>query len=191
MTVLHAVLAYLRNRQSPRIRFLHIVVLFLVISQIIISNFIGFTKTGQISGDTLTFYGTWAHIIMGLSLLPIGFVFAFLVLKEHGFQYFYPYFFSDFNQLKIDINKLKKIELPDPEAGGLAAIVKGLGLGALFLALLSGLTWFLAWRYNARWSHSIKDLHAVLVGLIEAYVVGHGGMGLLHIYLLTKNSKSP
>ena len=48
-------------------------------------------------------------------------------------------------------------------AGGLAAIVMGLGLGALFLALLSGLGWFLSWNYNLQWAHDIKELHEALV----------------------------
>jgi len=184
--MIHTVLEYLRNRQSPKIRFFHIIVLLLAISQIFASNFIRFTNTGEISGNTLEFYGSWTHIITGITFLPIAFIFTFLVIREHGFKYFFPYLSGDFKQLKSDTSKLKKFELPDPEAGGLAAIVKGLGLGALFLALLSGLTWFLFWKYNVRWSHGIKELHGFFVGFIEAYIIGHGGMGLLHIYLSTK-----
>lgn len=189
MTMIHSVLEYLRNRQPPKIRFFHIMVLLLVISQIFVSNFMGFTNTGEISGNTIKFYGTWIHIITGIILLPIALIFSFLTLKEHGFKYFFPYVFADFEQLKNDIDKLKKFEIPDPEAGGIAAIVKGLGLGALFLTILSGLTWFLCWNYNVRWASDIKEIHGAIVGLIDAYVIGHGGMGLLHIYLSTKINK--
>ena len=187
--MINAILGYLRNRQSPKIRFLHIVVLILVIVQIFVSNFIGFTKTGEIIGNALQFYGTWTHIITGIVLLPTACIFVFLLTNEHGFKYFYPYLFSDFKQLEIDINKLKKFELPDAKGGGLAAIVEGLGLGTLFLALISGLTWFLLWDldFDVRWSHNIREIHAVLVGLVEAYIIGHGCMGLLHIYLSTKD----
>lgn len=190
MTIIDTVLEYLRNRQPPKILFLHIVVLLLVISQIFVSNFIGFTDTGEIIRTTLKFYGTWTHIITGITLLPIASVFSLLVMRAHGFKYFYPYLFTDFNQLKRDIKTLKKFKLPDPEAGGVAAIVKGLGLAALFLVLLSGLSWFLSWKYNVRWSNEIKALHGFLVGLIEVYIIGHGGMGLLHIYLSTKNRQA-
>lgn len=189
MNMFHVILEYLRNRQPLEIRLLHIVVLLAVISQIFVSNFIGFTDTGEIGGNALRFYGTWTHIITGMILFPIALIFAALVIREHGFRYFFPYLFGDFRQLKSDIDKLKKFELPDPEAGGLAAIVKGLGLAALFSALLSGLTWFLSWKYNARWSNDIKDIHAFLVGFVEVYVVGHGGMGLLHIYLSARKKK--
>lgn len=187
--MIHVVFEYLRSRQSPKIRFLHILVLLAVISQIFVSNFIGFTSAGEIGGSALRFYGTWTHIITGITLLPIALIFTFLVMGAHGFRYFYPYLFGDFGQLKSDFDKLKKLELPDPEAGGLAAIVKGLGLGALFLALLSGLTWFISWKFNALWSLGARETHMFLVGFIEAYIVGHGGMGLLHIYLSAKKRK--
>ena len=186
----NAILEYLRNRQSPKIRFLHIVVLLLVIIQIFVSNFIGFTNTGEIIGNPMKFYGTWIHIIIGLALLPIACMFILLVERDHGLNHFYPYLFSDFKQLDNDINKLKKFELPDAKAGGLAAIVEGLGLGALILALISGLAWFMSWNFNVRWSSNIRELHAGLVGLVEAYIIGHGCMGLLHIYLFTKVSNS-
>jgi hypothetical protein len=188
MTMMHTIFKYLRNRQSAKIRYFHIVILLLVISQIVVSNFIDFTNTGDISSDTLEFYGSWTHIITGMTLFPIAVIFLVFVTREHGLKYFFPYLFGDFSQLKSDIGNLKKFKLPDPEAGGVAAIVKGLGLGALFLAILSGLAWFLSWKYGVRWSHNIKEIHELLVGFIEAYVVGHGSMGLLHIYLSTKRS---
>jgi cytochrome b561 len=184
--MLHPVLEYLRKHQSPKIRYLHVIVLLLVMSQIIVSNFMGFAATGAVSGNIIKFYGTWIHIITGLTLLPIALLFAFFVIKEHGIKYFFPYVFGDFSQLKVDLLKIKNLELPNPEAKGLATIVQGLGLGALFLALFSGLTWFVSWKYHAPWAHSVKEVHEFLVGLIEAYIVGHGGMGLLHIYLSSR-----
>lgn len=102
--MIHAILKYLRNRQSMKIRFLHIVVLLFVISQIFVSNFIDFTSAGEINKNTLNFYGTWTHIITGITLLPIAVIFALLVMREHGFKYFFPYLFGDFKQLKSDIN---------------------------------------------------------------------------------------
>lgn len=184
---MHAAFEYLRKRQPPKIRFLHIVVLLTVISQITVSNFMGFARTGEISRYALKFYATWTHITTGLTLLPIASVFVLFLMQEHGFRNFFPYFFGDYSQLTNDINKLRKGGLPDPEPGGLAAIVEGLGLCALFSVLLSGLTWFLAWKYDASWSHYIKQLHKYLTTLIEIYIVGHGGMGLVHIYLAAKN----
>ena len=190
MNIIHMIYGYLRERQPPVVRFLHITILCLVLSQIIVSNFMGFTDNGEISKKTVEYYGTWIHIATGLSLLPLTFVFVYIELKRHGIKYFFPYFYGDFFQLKKDIKQLKEFELPEPSAYGIATIVQGLGLGALTLVVLSGFTWFLSWIYMAPWADSIKELHELLTGLIEAYVLGHGGMGMLHLFLRLKNPKN-
>jgi cytochrome b561 len=187
--IIQIALEYLRERQPPVVRNLHITILCLVLSQIIVSNFMGFTDNGEVSKKTIEYYGTWIHICTGLSLLPIAFVFIYVELKRHGIKYFFPYFYGNFSQLKEDLKQLKQFELPEPSAYGMAAIVQGLGLGALTLVILSGSTWFISWIYMAPWADSIKELHKLLTGLIEAYVVGHGGMGLLHLFFRLKNQK--
>jgi cytochrome b561 len=166
MHIIHITWEYLRERQPPAVRFLHIIILCLVLSQIIVSNFMGFNDNGEVSKKTVEYYGTWIHIGTGLTLLPLTFVF------------------------KKDLQQLKKIELPEPNDYGIAVIVQGLGLGALILVVLSGFTWFLSWIYMAPWADSIKELHQLLTGLIEAYVVGHGGMGVLHLFFKVKNPKN-
>ena len=189
MHIIHITLEYLRERQPPLVRNLHITILCLVLSQIIVSNFMGFTDNSEVSKKTIEYYATWIHISTGLSLLPIAFVFIYVELKRHGIKYFFPYFYGNFSQLKEDLKQLKQFELPEPSAYGMAAIVQGLGLGALTLVILSGSTWFISWIYMAPWADSIKELHKLLTGLIEAYVVGHGGMGLLHLFFRLKNQK--
>jgi cytochrome b561 len=190
MHIIHITLEYLRERQPPVVRFLHITILCLVLSQIIVSNFMGFTDNGEVSKKTVEHYGTWIHIGTGLSLLPIAFFFIYIELKRRGIKYFFPYFYGNFSQLKKDLQQLKQLELPEPSAYGIAAIVQGLGLGALTLVILSGLIWFLSWIYMAPWADSIKELHELLTGLIEAYVLGHGGMGMLHLFFQLKNQKN-
>ena len=190
MRIIRITLEYLRERQPPVVRFFHITILCLVLSQIIVSNFMGFTGNGEISKKTVEYFGTWIHIGTGLSLLPITFIFIYIELKRHGITYFFPYFYGNFSQLKEDIQQLKQFKLPDPSAYGIAAIVQGLGLGALTLVVLSGLTWFLSWIYMAPWSDSIKEFHELLTGLIEAYDVRHGGMGRLHLFFKVKNQKN-
>ena len=189
MHIIQIALEYLGERQPPVVRNLHITILCLVLSQIIVSNFMGFTDNGEVSKKTIEYYGTWIHICTGLSLLPIAFVFIYVELKRHGIKYFFPYFYGNFSQLKEDLKQLKQFELPEPSAYGMAAIVQGLGLGALTLVILSGSTWFISWIYMAPWADSIKELHKLLTRLIEAYVVGHGGMGLLHLFFRLKNQK--
>ena len=192
MNIIHNAFKYLRERQPPVIRVLHITILCSVLSQIIVSNFMGFTDNGEVSKKTIEYYGTWVHISTGLSLLPIAFLFIYVELKRHGIKYFFPYFYGygNFFQLKEDLKQLKQFELPEPSAYGIAAIVQGLGLGALTLVVLSGLTWFISWIFVAPWADNIKELHKILTGLIEAYVVGHGGMGLLHLFFQRRTQKT-
>jgi cytochrome b561 len=190
MNIIHITLEYLRKQQPPVVRVLHVIILCLVLSQIAVSNFMGFAANGEISRKTVEFYGTWIHISTGISLLPIAFVFITIELKRHGIQYFFPYFFGNFSQLKKDLQQLKQFKLPEPSAYGIAAIVQGLGLGALTLVILSGFAWFLSWTYMAPWADNIKELHESLTGLIEAYIVGHGGMGVLHLFFQVKNPKN-
>ena len=190
MHIIQIALEYLGERQPPVVRNLHITILCLVLSQIIVSNFMGFTDNGEVSKKTIEYYGTWIHIGTGLSLLPIAFFFIYIELKRRGIKYFFPYIYGNFSQLIKDFQQLKQFELPEPSAFGIAAIVQGLGLGALTLVILSGFTWFISWIYMAPWADSIKEFHELLTGLIEAYVVGHGGMGLLHLFFKLKNQKN-
>jgi cytochrome b561 len=189
MNILYMALEYLHERQPPAVRFLHVTILCLVLSQILVSNFMGFGDNGAVRESALAYSGTWIHMGTGLALLPIAFLFILIELKRRGTRYFFPYLYGDFFQLKRDLQQLQQFKLPEPEAYGLAAIVQGLGLGALTLVLLSGFAWFLAWRYAAPWAGNLKEVHEVFTGLVEAYVFGHGGMGLLHVFLLMKNRR--
>jgi cytochrome b561 len=190
MHFFHITWKYLRERQQPTIRFLHIIILCLVLSQIIVSNFMGFADNDEVSRQTIAYYGTWIHIYTGLSLFLIMLLFIFMELKHHGIKYFFPYLFGDFSHLKKDLQLLKQFKIPEPNAYGIATIVQGLGLSALTLVVSSGLTWFLVWIYLTPWADGIKELHELLTGLIEAYVIGHGGMGILHLYLKFKQSQT-
>ena len=190
MNIIHITLEYFRERQPPAVRFLHIVILCLVLSQITVSNFMGFSVNGEISTKTIEHYATWIHICTGLSLLPIALVFIYIELKRHGMKYFFPYLYGNFSQIKKDLQQLKQFELPEASPYGIAAIVQGLGFGALALVILSGATWFLSWIYAAPWANTIKGLHISLTGLIEAYVIGHGAMGILHLFMQVKKQKS-
>ncbi len=187
MRIIRMALKYISERQPPVVRYLHITILCLVLSQMIVSNFMGFADNGEVGKKGIEYFGTWIHIGTGLSLLPIAFLFMIIELKRRGIKYFFPYFYGDFSQLKKDLQQLKQFKLPEPVDYGIAAIVQGLGLGALMLVILSGFVWFLSWVYVAPWAESMKTLHQLLTGLIQAYVIGHGGMGLLHLFLHLKN----
>jgi len=174
--------AYMRSQQTPLIRILHLAIFLLVISQVIVSNFIEITKSGEIGDKPVELYATWLHIGTGLVLLPLALVFFFVVWNRRGFKYFFPYLAGNLAPLKSDVRQLTRFQLPEPTDGGIAAIIQGLGFGALFLVLISGLGWFVAWNLNLPWSHDAKEIHEFLTGILEAYLIGHGSMGLLHIY---------
>jgi len=187
MRILELTRSYLSERQTPAVRVIHLVVLLLVISQILVSNFMGFDDNGEISRKGIEFYATWVHIITGLFIVPIALIFVIVELRSHGFGFFFPYLSGDVAQIKADLGQLRQFKLPEPEDKGLAAVVQGLGLGALILVLLTGMGWFISWRYHAPWAGEVKEVHEFLTGLIEAYVIGHGVMGLLHIYMTGKD----
>ena len=184
MRLIETLLQYLRERQTPVVRFLHMTVLLMVLSQLVSSNFIGFSDDGAISKKFIEYYGTWVHIITGAVLLAIVLIFVFTVFRTHGIRYFFPYIFNDFKQLKEDVVLMKQLKLPEANPSGIAAVVQGLGLSALLLVLISGLTWFILWNYGVTWSEVLKEAHELLTGLVITYVVGHGAMGILHVYFI-------
>lgn len=180
---------YLKERQTPVIRLFHIVVLLLVLTQIILSNVVDFNDNGTISSNVLEFYGTWSHIVTGLLLVPLAVIFILIEFKKHGFKHFYPYLSGDNQQLKADVAQLKKLKLPEPESKGIAAIVQGLGLGALVLVLLSGSIWFYAWTNSVSWAENMQEIHGLLTGLVITYFFAHGLMGLWHIFYSAYKAK--
>ncbi|MFT6927128.1 MAG: hypothetical protein ACJAZP_002757 [Psychromonas sp.] len=190
MKIYNTVMDYMREHQTPLIRTLHMTIIFLVLSQIIVSNFMDVNRAGEISTNTVEFYGTWLHIILGISLFPVAIIFLTVELKRHGLKYYFPYLWREFTQLRNDISLLLKFKLPESSPYGLVAIIQGLGLGALFLVLFSGFLWFITWYVGLSWSYNLKDLHELFTGLIQAYLIGHGAMGVLHIYLYARAQKN-
>jgi len=182
MQIKQTIQAYIGKRQTPLISLFHIVVLLLVLTQIILSNFVDFNDNGAISSNVIKFYGTWSHIVTGLLLAPLAVIFILIEFKKYGLKHFYPYLSGDNQQLKADFAQLKQRKLPEPESKGIAAIVQGLGLAALVLVLLSGTIWFYAWTTGASWAEDMQEIHGLLTGLVITYFFAHGLMGLWHIF---------
>lgn len=182
MSIIKSFFKYFREQQAPAVRRLHYGIIILIAMQLLLSNFMGFTDNGEIKKTIVEFYGTWAHIITGLVTLPIALAFVWIVVKRSGLDHYNPYVDGDFPQIKRDIAQIKRRELPEPNSRGIAAVVQGLGMGGLLLVLLSGFTWYVAWINGAGWASYAKETHKLLTGVIIAYAVGHGVMGLLHIH---------
>lgn len=162
-------------------------ILLLVIAQIVISNFMNVPKDALSAMHGANAFFSWMHIAIGLLLLCLTGILAALCFRSRGLKYYYPYLWGDFTQLSQDLRVLSNRQLPGAQARGLAACVQGLGLGAMGLVTLSGAAWLLLWLSGQALAPDLRSLHKTLTGLIEAYLYGHGGMGLLHFYLQRKH----
>lgn len=174
---------YFSEKFTPAIRYLHFSIAILIIVQIVISNFLKISDTGVISQQFVAFYSTWGHFIIGLLLLLLALIFVTTEISRRGFSYFYPYLSGDISQLKNDVVTLKTFNIPEARPKGLAAIIQGLGLGALLLIVISGTVWLLLWLYGSAIANDAREVHQILTGLIEAYLIGHGGLAFIHLYI--------
>ncbi len=183
MRVFQDIWTYFGLSQSVFIRMLHFLVILLVISQLITSNFVKLGQVGHGGHFSAFSLGTWTHVLPGLVLAVIATIFILRELYTHGLKYFFPYAWGDFSQLKSDLQMLADRKLPPLAPAGLPAIVQGMGLGALGLTLLSGIMWLFFVLIGSNLAHTAIGIHEVLTGVVIAYLIGHGGMGALHIFL--------
>ena len=189
MNLFKSIWFFLGKYQTPKIRVLHVLILVLVITQIIISNWMVGTQSATIPSISGEYIFTWMHILIGFSLFFLSFALIWTCLKERGLKHFYPYLWGDVKQIKNDINQLIEFKLPDSTPAGLAATVQGLGLGALSIVIISGLTWFFLWILGASFAYDARSIHKSLTILIEIYIYGHGGLGLIHFIIWYKKAK--
>lgn len=185
MNLLKSIWDFFALYQTKSIRIFHLLVLILVILQIIISNGMSISSNGTISHQPVYFIFTWMHILIGISLLFLSTILIFICFRTRGIRYFYPYLWGDIIQIKLDVKTLASFQLPQVLPKGLAATVEGLGLGALLIAILSGIIWFILWISKSSYSYDAEQMHKSLTILIDIYLIGHCLMGLLH-YLYWK-----
>ncbi|GAB6905708.1 conserved membrane hypothetical protein [Desulfosarcina cetonica] len=181
MRITKAIWNYFGQTQPVFTRVLHLAILLLTISQLITSDFVDIEAANLTGGGLVLGLGTWAHVAPGLILVVITSVFTLIVLVRHGLKYFFPYVWGEFSPLTADVKQLVAFKLPDIAPGGIAAIVQGLGLGAMALTLASGLMWFLLMRTGSGMAHTAIEAHETFTGLVVAYLIGHGGIGILHM----------
>ncbi|MEF9944338.1 MAG: cytochrome b/b6 domain-containing protein [Burkholderiaceae bacterium] len=182
---------FLGQYQTAAVRWLHAAVVIGVIVQLLNSNGMAFNRTtGAVLATPIAEFSTWLHIGLGLTLAPLTLVFIAVAIGTHGLRHYFPYLWGDLTQAKADLAASLQLRLAEPQPGGLASIVTGLGFGALLLAVGSGSVWFLLWRNGSAFTHSAKEVHETLVGLIEVYFVGHGSMAMLHFLSWLKTARA-
>ncbi|HEY4467972.1 MAG TPA: cytochrome b/b6 domain-containing protein, partial [Klebsiella sp.] len=118
----------LPHKDTPFFRILHIIVAVLVLLQIINSNL---TESEALSDHTLTGIVTWFHVISGFALIVLGGIMLVWMLKQRGFRYYFAWLTLDFRGIVEDIKMLMSFRLPEAHAGGIAALIQGLGVLAL------------------------------------------------------------
>lgn len=189
MIIFSSLRQFMRIYQSPAVLILHFIIIISVILQIVISNWMSVSVTGVIPASGYRLFFTWMHIITGLSFWVSGTLLIALCFHQRGIKHYYPWAFGCFSQIATDCRAMLHGKLPESAPGGLATSVQGLGLGALMLVVLSGTAWLILWAAGSAYAGEIRNLHKTLTGLIEAYIIGHGAMGLLHfIVWLRKKS---
>ena len=179
----------LPHRDTPFFRALHIIVAVLVLLQIISSNL---TESDALSDYTLTGFVTWFHIVSGLSLIALGVVMLVWMLTQRGFRYYFAWLTLNFRGVIEDIKMLMSFRLPEAHAGGIAALVQGLGVLALLGVALCGGFWFALNTIPGAspvLTETIQHLHKFLTVFIETYFWVHGAMGLLHIFLTIRSQR--
>lgn len=180
MIILKSIWQFLGLYQSKAVRINHIMIVVLVILQIIISNGMHVTASADL-GTTYQKIFTWLHIGIGCFLFVLFISLIIICFSQKGFFNYYPYLKGDIAQIKKDLLQLTELQIPESSPKGLAAVVQGAGLAALFIVIASGLAWFLLWLISDyQLAYQFEQYHKILTGLIEVYLVGHGGMALLH-----------
>lgn len=166
--------------QTPYVRFLHALVAVLVILQILSSSALHMNAAGHFVPGPVTWLASRYHMAAGLVALLLSLLLAAASLSRHGLRHFFPYLWGDTEQLKKDLLASLRFKMVPPRPRGLAAAVQGLGLGALLLTVFSGLLWFILWRNGSGFADVPLAVHKVIAPLMGVYLIGHGGMALLH-----------
>lgn len=161
-------------------KWLHVVVIFWVLWQILLS--FGMHVKGNTPFSQITLIDK-LHIYGGLGLFILTLVFFLMVLYRRKMADLYPWLKGNWRVLKSDLHTLLSWKLPEPAPGGLAATVEGLGLLALLLAVFTGLLWYISASLGFMIAADLLALHKTSVGLIELYFYGHASFALLHYFM--------
>lgn len=187
MSILRSFRQYI-NYYFPNVglRHLHTTLATLIILQLLDSNLVHMTHTGEVKLGVLNDLFLWFHIVVGSLAVIATIAMVGYMLTKQSFRQFFPYLFGDNTVLKDDISQILKLKLPEPREQGLGNIIQGLGIGALILIEISALIWLVLWLNHSAYANDFREIHKTLTGLIELYLIGHGGMALLHFFIERK-----
>lgn len=170
--------------QSPGLRATHALVAGFCILQLASSWWMG------IDGSDASL-SAWYHMWGGATLCLLAVAQTAISLTKRGVRHFYPYLWGDTEQLAKDIRQTLRFKMVGPRPKGLGAVVQGLGLGALVLTAFSGLFWFWLWQTGSTNADAARSFHDAVSILMILYLLGHGGMALMHLVVWEEHSKQP
>ncbi|PSV45934.1 cytochrome b/b6 domain-containing protein [Photobacterium sp. GB-36] len=184
MPLLHSFWRYIKHYfPNTGLRHIHTSLAALVILQILNSNLVHMTHAGEIESGVFSTLFLWVHIILGILTVVVTLAMISYMLVKQSFRQFFPYLFGDNAVLFDDLRQLHHGKLPEPREKGLGNIIQGLGIGALILIEAAALIWLALWLSHSPYANDVREIHKSLTGLIEAYLIGHGGMALLHFFI--------
>ncbi|KJF92360.1 cytochrome b/b6 domain-containing protein [Photobacterium angustum] len=187
MPLLNSFWRYIKHYfPNTGLRHIHTSLVALVILQILNSNLMSMTHAGKIEGGVFSTLFLWVHIILGILTVVVTLAMISYMLVKQSFRQFFPYLFGDNAVLFDDLKQLRHGKLPEPREKGLGNIIQGLGIGALILIETAALLWLALWLSHSPYANDAREIHKSLTGLIEAYLIGHGGMALLHFIIERK-----
>lgn len=158
--------------QSPCTRILHALLFLFVVMQII----------GGLTMSPGSFI-FWFHAWSGATLFALACVQVAVSFSIHGVRHFFSYLWGDVEQIEKDVRQSLKFQIVGPRPKGLAASVQGLGLGALLLAGLTGMTWFWLMQTGSPAADTLRSIHKFAAVLVILYLLGHGILALIHFYI--------
>lgn len=177
--------------QPPLLRSVHALIIALVVLQMLSSAGMHIRLAPTFSTAPTTFLFNWYHIIAGLCTAALAYFMMAYCFSQRGLRRYFPYLWGDTARIKADLRDSLQGKMPSPTAGGLATTVQGLGFGALFLTVFSGVIWFCLWTWSANVTatHMALNVHKSVVNLLVLYFIGHGTMALLHFVLWQQKTK--
>lgn len=178
--------------QPPLLRIIHALIIALVVLQLLSSTGMRIGLAPTFSTAPATFLFNWYHIIEGLCTAALAYFMMGYCFSTRGLRRYFPYLWGDTARIKADLRDSLQGKIPAPTVGGLATTVQGLGFGALFLTVFSGVIWFCLWTWsgNVTATDMALSVHKTVVSLLVLYFIGHGTMALLHFVLWQQKTKS-
>ena len=168
--------------RSLTTRFLHFLLLAIVIHQLIGSNFIERPLPGEEPELPYRLH-TWIGIA-GFVTVFAFWIWSLVRRRETSFSELIPWFSPTRRRaLLADIRKhvrlLLSFQLPDDDHGGLSSAVHGLGLLVVTAMATSGTLYYFVFQGTAL-GKLVLEAHELLANFMWAYLIGHATLALIH-----------